>query len=348
MQVTADGLEVARHACLEILRGVSPSFVLLVGSLARGYSNAGSDIDIVVIGGKSGCVDGEVSQIKIEGHPVKVEYYSDEYIDLIKNLQGPDIVRQLNRFRDAKSMYNGSKPWADVVPKRIDVVRAFGDPCLVMQRIESQMEVSLNYFASEQFDNVCLSAYCAAESLALVLLSIGNVPLAYTKPKWSLFGIEALGHKEISASYSAALRLEDFPQEADSVVLAVKQLEEIVYGAIPTTLLESRRDLRRSIWLAKKNFNDANSLLREGRIRDARSPLTFSYSLLLETHARAFGLDYADLFSAWVSRSYMSAPMQVLFAKCMFPSGTSTKENAKQAHNGAVVLYDLVLKNVTG
>lgn len=337
---------IVASAAPAIISEWGPRLLLLVGSVARGYADEGSDIDLLVVDSTPPAPRGSVRVFEAKGEPIKLEFHSLDDLRGSPGQGSANAARELNRLRDAVVLHDPGTTWPSLRPTLADVRRAFGPPELPIISIEKLLSTAETSFRLGCPDDVVLRSCMAAESLAVVLLSIGEVPVAYTKPKWVWFAIRSVGDEALTGLFEMAT-LGDLTRECGAAVagLAHRWCQD-VHDLIPAGRLSEDRGLRRLLWLSDKHLRDTISLFEAGHPVAMRSPSLMLVSFGLAALARANSWEYENLSDALVLGRRLGPRIEEELTGLLFPQGVPNRIETARRYNSAVGFYRSVLARV--
>ncbi len=291
-------LSIATHVLPRVARDTGADAIMLVGSVARGYADADSDIDLLIIGARRHPGDGVVQYMDAEGESIKLEFHSLAAIGGLRKCSGANAVRNLNRLRDGRVMYDPDGCLGGCLPSIEDVRRAFGPVGVALLAIEELLAAARGAFEEGNMERVGVLTCMAAEALAVVLLSIGDVPVTYTKPKWTGLAIAAIGDRELQQLYVKATLADYAEAEAPRVLRTLRKLAQFVHQHTPPEAREASRSVRRHLWLMDKHVRDTESAYAGPLAWAIRSPSLMATSFGLAALSLALGWSYGSLADA--------------------------------------------------
>ncbi|MBN3865704.1 nucleotidyltransferase domain-containing protein [Pseudomonas frederiksbergensis] len=329
----------------QILIDHNPAYVLLVGSTARGYAEETSDIDLLVLDSVAGAYPGKIDSISIGGHQVKLEHYRVSDIIEIQKMSGANIVRQLNRLRDAEVIFQ--KPNNDfetIRPTHTIVRQAFGSPEIFVMSIEENLAAAFTAFDKGLIEEVILRSYMASEALAFLLLSIGNVPVSYSKSKWVHLGLSRLGNTSILENYLSSTLAVTCTQNIVRSPELLDVFHETIKSYCRPDLLAESQELRRVVWVAEKNLRDTKALIAKGEILATRSSVIEYVTFGTQAIAKAKSWSYDTLLDSETIFRRMTSSEKIPPRQILFPNEKPTSKAASQSYNSAVYMYEEVIQ----
>jgi predicted nucleotidyltransferase len=343
MDIAQQKQAIAASAVDAIRAELSPRLVVLVGSVARGYADSGSDIDIFVVDPEEPSLNRTVRSFVHEGEALKLELYTSDYLKELRGAAGANVVRELNRLRDARVLYDRDGVWPELKPTIEEVRRAFGQPEDAITSVEELLSASPGALTLGDFEDVVLRACLAAEALSVVLLSIGDVPVTYTKPKWTWLGLTRIGDGAMSDAFAAATLADVVAGRGQEFFEQAKRYGESVHALIPDEKRAADQELRRSLWLMDKHIRDSASLLKSGEMMALRSPLLMVAAFGMSALSRANGWVYKRLLDALSLRRRLGSSLEATLTRLLIPIEVLDREEAARRHNAAVDFYQRVL-----
>lgn len=342
-------LEIATALVPDLVAQFSPKWILLVGSVARGYADLGSDIDVLLVDAASTAlahVPGAVEERRSSGEKIKLEFHTSRTLDTLRNVAGANTVRELNRLRDAHALYDPAGSWPAIRPDITDIRRAFGPTDGAIRGVERLLDASEKRFLANDFSRTTVYSCMAAEALAILFLSIGNVPIAYTKPKWTWLGLGSADPAGKLQSLFARATQADILSGTSNVAAKVRAWADFADANISSAQRAQDRPLRRSVWLMMKQCADVQSLASGGGRESLRSPSLMCVSFGLSGLARVNDHPYQSLIDVLEFAPRLGPAGSGMLEDLLFPNGVPSKEDAAARHNAAVAFYDRLLPSL--
>lgn len=314
-----------------LIKVYGAELVILVGSAATGLSGPGSDIDLMAFAERHLVSPGTVKHFEHLSNKVAVEFYEWTWIENLLENGGIAAVRDLNRIRQARPIFDPNNRFNEVVPSRAQVRQALGPIDTYLDGIGGILQTSAASFQRSEFCAASLAAETASQAAAILYLSAGPGPLYYSKPKWIRSGILGTGNTRLVSSFDAAQN--DLRGSSVKKMMAEhEQLRQAILAILGPERLKADRAIRRAIWLMEKHGRDAQSisLIDDGAVR---SPCLVATSSGIESVCSMLGVPYTGILDFLTVREKLNANIVHRASEVLFPDGVPTKEiSQKQCH----------------
>jgi hypothetical protein len=293
--------------------------LLLVGSVARGYADACSDIDFVAVTSEPTHPSGSVAHIHDANHAVNIEFYTESDIISMRSQSGMNAVRQLNRLVDALPLEGNIAAWNVIAPTEADVKKALGPPNRALAPSDDLLSNAEFAYLNSDYDRAALCATMAAESGVIVYLSIGRVPRRYTKAKWTWGSLREIKNTTLQHAFSNATMANALIDDGPAVMGFANRLCEEVELLVPLDKRHEQRTLRRLLWLMQKHRKDMEALTITNDWLALRSPslMLTSFAMAALTHVN--DMPYADLRDVLDLRMYFNETIAETSYQLLFP-----------------------------